>query len=269
MRAPYAKGATVKVDAVVLAGGDGAVIDPNSRFKGLLPVAGKPMVEWVVDALRLARGVAEIAVVVPSAEDLGAWVDKVDKLVVSDASFVENTLAGIGAFRVDRPVLVATGDLPAITPEAIDDFIERSLEVGADFTYPLISKADMLSQFPGSDRSFISLSEGEYTGGNMMIVNPRLVQQNRDIGQRLFETRKSALRMARTIGLRFAVKLALGRLQIYEVEAKMGEILGGSGAAIRTPYASIGADVDKPIDVIVAERVLYAKSGRRGKKNTE
>ncbi len=259
----------MKVDAVVLAGGDGAVIDPNSRFKGLLPVAGKPMVEWVVDALRSAHGVAEIAVVVPSAEDLGAWVDKVDKLVVSDGSFIENMLAGIGAFRTDRPVLVTTGDLPALTPEAVDDFIELSLVTGADFTYPLVSKADMLDQFPGSDRSFIRLAEGEYTGGNMMIVNPFLVDQNRDIGQRLFDTRKSALRMARTIGFRFVAKLVLGRLQIHEVEAKMGEVLGGRGAAVYTTHGSIGADVDKPIDVIVAERVLYAESGRSRKRNTE
>ncbi|MCL4554674.1 MAG: NTP transferase domain-containing protein, partial [Actinobacteria bacterium] len=61
----------MKVDAVVLAGGAGEVIDPDARFKGLLPIAGKPMVEWVVDALKEAPSIAEVAVVVPTAEDLG------------------------------------------------------------------------------------------------------------------------------------------------------------------------------------------------------
>lgn len=253
----------MKVDVVVLAGGDGAVIDPACRFKGLLPIAGKPMVEWVAMAARGALSVAEVAVVVPTAEDLGAWVDTVDKLVVSNGSFIENVVAGVRAFRNDRPVLITTGDLPALTPEAIDDFVARSLETGADFTYPLVRKADVLEQFPGSERTFVRLADGSVTGGNMMLVNPALVERNADIGERLFETRKSAVQMARVIGFRFAWKLAIGRLEVHEVEAKIGELLGGSGAAINTSHASIGADVDKPHDVVVAERVLYQRSTGR------
>lgn len=251
------------VDAVVLAGGDGAVIDPESRFKGLLPIAGRPMVAWVVDALRASESVAEIAVVVPSAEDLGAWVDSVDKLVVSNGDFLENVLAGVGAFRNDRPTLVVTGDIPALAPAAVDDFVQRSLATGAEFTYPLIRKSDMLEQFPGSVRTFVKLIDADVTGGNMMLVNPFLVAQNKSIGQRLFDTRKSAIKMARVIGFRFVFKLAMGRLEVHEVEAKLAELLGGPSAAIYTPFASIGADVDKPADVVVAERVLLAASSGR------
>lgn len=252
----------MKVDAAVLAGGDGSVVDPNCRFKGLLAIGGKPMVAWVVEALRACESVAEIAVVVPSAEDLGAWADTVDKLVVSDGSFYDNLVAGVGAFRTDRPVLLTTGDVPALTVAALDDFIGRSLQSGAEFTYPLIAKTEMLAQFPGSVRSYVRLVDGEVTGGNMMLVNPFLVERNREIGQKLFDTRKNALMMARVIGLRFVLKLALGRLQIHEVEAKMEQLLGGKSAAIRTTFASIGADVDKPEDVIVVERALYdAASG--------
>lgn len=249
----------MKVDVVVLAGGDGAVIDPTSRFKGLLPIGGKPMVAWVAEAAREAETISEVAVVVPTAEDLGPWADQVDKIVVSDDDVLHNILAGVRAFRDDRPVLLTTGDLPALTPKAIDDFVERSLETGADFTYPLVRKEDMLEQFPGSDRTYVRLATGSVTGGNMMMVNPALVEQNVDIGKRLFDTRKSALQMARVIGMRFVFKLATGRLQVHEVEAKMEDLLGGKGAAIYTNYASIGADVDKPEDVVVAERVLHAR----------
>lgn len=252
----------MKVDAVVLAGGDGAVIDPACRFKGLLPIAGRPMVAWVVDALRASDRVAEVAVVVPSAEDLGVWADAVDKLVVSDGSFFENVMAGVRAFRVDRPVLLTTGDIPALRAEAVDDFVDRSIERGVDFAYPLIRQADMDAQFPGSERTYIKLADGKVTGGNMMIVNPNLVDRNSTVGQRLFDTRKSALQMARVMGFRFVVKLALGRLQVVEVEDKIEELLGGTGAAIYTRHASIGADVDKPVDVVVTERVLYASGGK-------
>lgn len=248
-----------KVDAVVLAGGDGAIIDPAISIKGLVPIAGRPMVEWVIDALIAAETVAEIAVVVPTAEGLGSWADKVDKLVVSKQSFVDNLVAGVDAFRNDRHVLVATGDLPALTAEAIDDFVGRSLAVGADVSYPLVRKSDMVEQFPGSERTFLRIVGGPVTGGNMMVLSPDVVYRNRDIGQRLFDTRKSPVRMAKVIGVPFILKLIAGRLDPSDVERKMEELLGGHCVAIYTSHGSIGADVDKPIDVIVAERVLYER----------
>jgi molybdopterin-guanine dinucleotide biosynthesis protein A len=250
----------VKVDAVVLSGGDGAIIDPTVRFKGMVPIAGKPMVEWVVDALRGASSVAEIAVVVSSAEALGPWADRADKIVISDGPFMDNALAGIDAFRNDRSVLVATGDVPALTPEAVDDFVRQSIQAGADFSYPLVRKDDMLEQFPGSERTFVSIKGGPVTGGNMMLITPSLALNARDIGQKLFETRKSPVKMAKVVGLPFIFKLMTGRLDPDDVGSKLGELLGGTCSAIYTSHASIGADVDKPIDVVVAERVLYERS---------
>lgn len=253
----------MKVDAVVLAGGDGSVIDPTVRIKGIVPVAGKPMVEWVVDALRLSPSVGEIAVVVPTAEGLGGWVDKTDKIVVSDGRFADNLVAGVDSFRNDRATLGITGDLPALTPEAIDDFVLRSLERGADFSYPLIRKSDMLEQFPGSERTFVRIAGGSVTGGNMAVLSPDLVSRNRDIGQRLFDTRKSPVAMARVIGVPFILKLMSGRLRPTDVERKMSQLLGGVCVALYTSHASIGADIDKPIDLVVAERVLYERETGR------
>lgn len=247
------------VDAVVLAGGDGAVLDPACRFKGLLPIAGKPMVEWVLDALNAAETVHEVAVVVPTAENLGAWVDRAGKLVVSNGSFVDNIIAGSGAFRADRQVLLVTGDIPALTPEAVDSFVRQSTATGAQATYPLIREADMLEQYPGSERTFVRMADGKVTGGNMMLIDPVLLDRNREIGGRIFATRKNPIAMARVIGVRFVFRLVLGKLTVAEVEAKLGELIGGTGAAVYTSEASIGADVDKPVDVIVAERVLFSR----------
>lgn len=260
----------MKVDAVVLAGGDGNVIDPSVRIKGIVPIAGKPMAEWVVDALRAAETIGDIAVVVPTAEGLGAWIDKADKIVVSDQQFADNLIAGVGSFRNDRATLVTTGDLPALTPDAIDDFVSRSLAAGADFSYPLVRKADMLAQFPGSERTFVRIVDGKVTGGNMAVLSPDLVARSRDIGQRLFDTRKSPIAMAKVIGVPFIIKLLSGRLRPEDVEKKMSQLLGGTCVALYTSHASIGADIDKPIDVVVAERVLYERTeGRNTTRDSE
>lgn len=246
----------MRVDAVILAGGDGAVIDPQCRFKGLVRVGGKPLVEWVVDACREATMLEGLAVVVPTAEDLGPWADKVDKVVVSDGSFMENLIAGIQAFRVDRPVLVSTGDLPLLDGPALDDFCKTSLASGAEFAYPIIRKDDILAQYPGTKRTFIRLKEATVTGGNMIILNPALVERNSRVGQSLFAARKSPIGMAKVLGVRFVAKFVAGTLTIAELEAKMSEVLGGSSAAVFTRHGSIGIDVDKPEDVVLVERVL-------------
>jgi GTP:adenosylcobinamide-phosphate guanylyltransferase len=255
----------VKVDAVVLSGGEGAIIDPEVSIKGLVPVAGRPMIDWVVDALRSAETVAEIALVVPSAESLGAWADKVDRLVVSDASFIDNAIAGAESFQSGRHVLGATGDLPALTPEAIDDFVTQSLDAEAEFSYPLIRAEDMEAQFPGSERTYVKVAGGRVTGGNLVVCSAELLKRNHDIGQRLFDTRKSPVAMARVIGIPFIFKYLTGRLRVDDVERKMAQLLGARCSAIYTSYASIGADVDKPIDVVVASRVLYQRETGRNR----
>jgi GTP:adenosylcobinamide-phosphate guanylyltransferase len=250
----------VRADAIVLAGGDGEVIDPAVHVKGLVPVAGKPMIEWVTDALCAAQTIAKVVVVVPTDRDLGAWAERVDRVVVSNTSFMDNALAGFSTLENGRPVLAVTGDLPALTPEAVDDFVTRSLASGAEFTYPLVSAADMEEQFPGSRRTYVKVAGGRVTGGNMMLLSPQLVRRHRELGQRLFDARKSPIRMAQTLGVLFIARYLSGELRICDVERKMEQLLGAKCAAIRTSYAAIGADVDKPLDAEVAQRALRGRN---------
>jgi len=155
---------------------------------------------------------------------------------------------------------VATGDLPTLRGQDVDDFVRASLATGADFTYPLIPKERMLEEFPGCERTFVKLATGHVTGGNMMLVNPALVSKNSVLGQKMFEARKSPLHMARIVGPRFVWRLVTGRLDPAEVAAKIEQIVGGSAAAIVSERGSIGMDVDKQADVLLVERLLAERS---------
>jgi len=227
------------------------------------------MIEWVIEALYEAETVGEIALIVPTSLQLGPWADKIDKVIMSDGSFIENSIAGTTSFTNGRHVLGATGDLPALTPEAIDDYVRASLSTGAEFCYPLVREEDMEAQFPGSQRTYVKVAGGPVTGGNMVVVSSDIVERNREIIQKLFDTRKSPIAMARVIGLPFIFKYLSGRLRVDDVEHKMEQLLGGKCAAVYTSHASIGADVDKPIDVVVAERVLYQRASGRNEAGGE
>lgn len=248
---------------MVLAGGDGVGADAGARFKGLTPIAGRPMLDWVVEALKACETVAEVAVVVPDDNGTGAWAALADHLVVSDTSFIDNVIAGLSVFGAQDPVLVVTGDVPAITASGIDDYVARSLESGAALTYPLVSAEDMETQFPGSARSYVMVDGRRVTGGNMMLLSPELVIARRDLGERLFQARKSPVALAQILGGGFVLKYATGRLRVSDVERKMGELIGAKCVALGTSDASVGADVDKVVDVVVVERVLYSRTSGR------
>jgi len=245
------------VDAVVLGGGDGEPVDSTTAVKGLVEILGKPMIEWVVDALREAKSIREIAIVIPDASLISAELkSKVDHVVECDRSFTDNALAGVAALKRDLHVLGVTADIPAITAEAVDDFVEQTLEAHVDFAYPLIRQEDMEQQFPGAARTYVKIKGGPVTGGNFFLGSPDVAQRVKDILQQLFEARKHPLKMAKTVGPRFVFNLASGNLDVRDAEAKMEEVFGGPCAAIYTEYASIGADVDKPIDLKITEEAI-------------
>jgi len=252
----------MSVPCVILGGGDGLPVDGKTPVKGLVTVAGRPMAEWVLEAVRQSATVGEITLVMPEAESCGGWSVRADRLVSSDADFVGNLAAGLAARHDDEPVLVITADLPALTPEAIDHFVTESLVRKVDLTYPLVDQQDMEREFPGSRRTYVR-ADGRYvTGGNVVLLTPWLMTRSVVLAKRLFDSRKSATRLAGILGPVFIAKYLSGSLGVSDVERRMETLSGGKCSAFRVPHASIGADVDKSADVEVVERVLYSRAPR-------
>jgi GTP:adenosylcobinamide-phosphate guanylyltransferase len=248
-----------QVDALVLAGGDGEVIDPGVAAKGLVKIAGKPMVQWVLEALRAAKTVREIAVVIPAGSDTGGWEHLADYLALSNGSFVENITAGVDALKGDIAVAGVTSDIPTLVPEAIDDLVEQTFKQRAAVSYPLISEEDLLAAYPGSERTFVKIRGGRVTGGNVMVFAPHVFERMQDLAQQMFEARKSPVKMARIVGPVFVTKMMSGQLNPRDVEKRLNKLLGVKCAAIYTRYPCIGADVDKPADIAPAENALRGK----------
>jgi hypothetical protein len=169
---------------------------------------------------------------------------------------MDNVLAGAAAFREDRPIMVATGDIPLLTGLAVDTFVAAGLATAADFVYPLVRRESSESAFPGAQRTYFKLKTGRFTGGNAMIVAPRLLEPARELGQRMFNDRKNSVALVRTAGFGFVVKFVLGQLAPEDLVDKIRELLGGTGAAVVLDDPSIAMDVDKPSDLTLIEKAL-------------
>lgn len=249
------------VNAVVLGGGDGEPVDGTTGPKGFVKILGRPMIEWVVDALIEAQTVHHIAIVVPDASLVSDELrEKVDVVVENDGTFSDNCIAGIAAVRDGLHMLGVSADVPAITAEAVDSFVRQTLASGVDFSYPIIRKELMEKQFPGAVRTYVKIKDGHVTGGNFILGSAEISDQVKDIFQKLFETRKSPIKMARVVGFKFVAKFASGMLDVHDVEEKLSEFFEAPCAAIFTDDASLGADVDKPIDLEITERILKERA---------
>ena len=248
------------IDAAVLAGGvdRGDIAEETGTIhRALLEVGGRPIIQRLLAALRGASSVGSVALVAPDPVQAAVGEDAVDARVVASDSFADNVRRGVEAtLPGSDAVLVLTGDLPLLTPAAINDFVHQSLASRADLTYPIVPKESCERHFPGAQRTYVKLKDGTYTGGNGMVLTREFVKYRQQLIERVFAARKNPLKLAAMLGLGFIFGLATGRLTIAKVEAQVGRILGGRVAAVITNYPELGFDVDKMADLNLARRVV-------------
>ncbi|AZR74525.1 hypothetical protein BBF96_14700 [Anoxybacter fermentans] len=249
----------MKVDAILLAGArnQGPLREcSQSEYEALIEINGIPMIEYVVRAARNARSVERIAVVGP-VEILRPYLkDQVDFLIESREQIVENIKAGIETLKSNRKILILTSDIPLISAETIDLFVSHCKSCDADFYYPIISKEANQSKFPGTQRTYARLREGTFTGGNIFILNPSVIEIASEFIHKLVTWRKKPLKLSRLFGLKFIIKFVLGSLTISELEERLKEITGCSAITLIFEYPEIGFDVDKPSDLALMEKYM-------------
>jgi len=249
----------MKVEAVVLAGArnDGKLKGVSEcEYEALIKVGDRPMVEYVTDALRRAESVERTVVVGPP--ELAATYDGVDGIewVEFGSSMVENIQIGIERLKPKGHVLIVTSDIPLITAEAIDDFVNRCGRTKADIYYPIVRRETNESAFPGTKRTYVRLKDGVFTGGNLALLEPAIVPACRDMIEQAVAMRKKPLKLSRMLGLRFIVKLIFNQLSLAEIEDRVQRVLGFRGVGVESPYPEVGIDVDKPEDLALIERAL-------------
>jgi GTP:adenosylcobinamide-phosphate guanylyltransferase len=227
----------------------------------MIDIQGKPMIEYVVDALRASGGVGRIAVVGPAHVLDPVLKEKVYRVVQSGQSIVENLLIGIEMLQPVGKILVVTADIPLLTTAAVDDFLSLCQSREAGIYYPICSRETSERHFPGMRRTYVTLREGTYTGCNIFVLDPAVVVKWHKTIERAVAVRKSPIGMARLLGFRFMVKFLFGPLTIAEAEKRVAQVLGCPVAAVVSEFPEIGVDVDKPSDLELVTRVYRRLTG--------
>lgn len=243
---------------IILAGGQASPDDPlydytQGQPKALLPLVGRPMIAWVAAALQSCDLTGD-TVIVGLPPDTTLHTPRPVQFIADQGSLIGNALAGLrwagerqsGSARAAVHALISTADIPLLTPEIVQQFLACCQPLDKALYYPIVSRQSMEARFPGSQRTYSRLVEGEFAGGDLVLADTRLVRTNLELWQTLAAARKYPWKMARVIGLSILLKLLFRRLRIRDVEQKAAKLFGLPVMAVPFDHAEIAMDADKP-----------------------
>ncbi len=247
-----------KVDAIILAGAPSSPeMESPSEYnsRAMVNLGDKPMLQWVVDALDGAPSVGKIVAIG------NVVAEGLDLVLEPSENLVENIKRGIEAVGGKKYVLAVSSDIPLITSEAVEDFLQRAMQQNADMVYPILSKADCEAKYPSFKRTYLRTADGVFTGGNMVLLKPEFVERNWDNVMNAYLARKQVLKLARMIGFDVLIRVLLARiiphvLTVSMLEDAASRTLGAKIVAVVSPYPEIGEDIDKPSDLEAVRNVL-------------
>ena len=242
------------MDAIVIAGGIPEPDEPLYPYtkgapKALLDVAGKPMAQWVLDALDGAQTIDQI-VIIGLQEDCGLHSQKVVAFIESEGSILLNIRRGVRKVLEINPsaghVAVVSSDIPGVRAEHVDWVVRTAMQTDEDVYYNVITRQVMEARYPGSKRSYTRLKDVEVCGGDLNVVRAMTVTGNDELWERIIASRKNVFKQAALLGYDTLLLLLLRQITLESGIKRVTRRVNLTGRALLCPYAEIGMDVDKP-----------------------
>lgn len=252
------------MNVIVTAGGEIQPKHPlyavsHGGLKAMMDVVGKPMVQWVLDALGKSDNVDRVVVVgLPPETSLDCA--RPLTLLPDEGDMFSNVRAGAREMMQSAPgeshVLLASADIPTLRSEIVDWLICQCQDQEQDIYYTVIERGTMDRQFPGARRSYTRLKDLELCGGDLHCFRLAAAMEDGPAWKRLHAARKGPLRQASLLGYDTLFFLMLRQLNLKAAEESISKRLGLQGRAVLSPYAEIGMDVDKPAELDIVSDYL-------------
>lgn len=259
------------MDCVLIAGGRPAPQDPlydetQGKPKALLEIDGRPIVEFVLQALLEAQSIDRVVLVgLDSGTDLN--LNQAADMIADQGGLVANGLAGLSRLQEDRPetrhVLFSSADIPAVNSFIVDDIVTACRPFDKAAYYFMVDRRTMEGSFPDSGRSFVSLKDMQVAGADMFIADARLAGDNPHLIHEMAAGRKRPWKLARIVGPGTLLALWLHRLTLAGIERRAERVIGRPVSVQLTAHAQLAMDVDKPEQLLLLRRALAGSVTRR------
>lgn len=250
------------MDAIILASGETPLelqASHGASERALLPLEGRPMIAYVLDALRQTPQIGRIVVV--GGEQTRALLPSLDGEALSieaKGRMMDNAVAGVRFLGGDE-MFICTCDIPLVTGATFEAMIEGTRARGLEAVYPIVRRDVVEAQLPHGKRTYGTIREGAFTAGNAVIVPARVVERLAELFDVFYRARKNPLAMARVMGASFLWKAATKRLSLADAERKISQMIGCNAGGLPMQDASIAFDVDKAEHLEIAAAVLRGR----------
>ncbi len=247
-------------DAVVMAGGGKP--EPLTELEGVsnkafIMLHGRPLLAYILQALREAPSVDRVVVVGPKSELEMLRQEGYDfEIVPEKESMLDNVAACFESADQNRLCLVVSGDIPLLDAGVIEEFLKLCAPYNHDFYYPILNRETCQLRFPETERTYVRLKEGHITGGNIGLINTGWFLSNRDRLEMFISYRKKPLKLLRILPLSLIIKYLLKRLSVTDLERSISRLLCFKARAVPCDCVEIGIDVDKISDLELVRKTL-------------
>jgi len=249
------------VSVLILAGQREGVVDPlcaaaGIERKAVLPINGRPMIDYVLDALRNAGLKRPFHV-----SGFGAEYNMELAQSPSAAGPAGSALAALEA-GITTPVLLTTCDHPLLTADMVDAFISGARDSRADFCVGLAEKSIIDPAYPHVKRTYLNFKDTSTSGCNLFYIANDAGLAAIRFWQSAQHHRKNPLKLASQFGVGIFFRYLFGQLTLDGAFKYASKRMKISAKPVLLPFAEAAIDVDKPSDKTLVEEILKARDAR-------
>lgn len=251
---------------LILAGSRDGAADPLAQAYGvaskcLVPVAGRSLILWPLDAAMQAQSIGEI-IISSDALDAVCALPHVARavasgkvrLVASAPALIDSIVAA--AATASFPLLITTADSALLTAEALSSYADQSAQTGADATLALARRERVLDAHPAGQRRFYEFADGAFSNCNLYWLRDEAALSAARAFSGGGQFIKKPARIAAAFGVLNLVLFRLGRLTLARMMARLSHALGVRIAAVEMTDGRLAIDVDNARSHAVANGLL-------------
>ncbi|MUH05188.1 nucleotidyltransferase family protein [Commensalibacter melissae] len=251
------------INALILAGSRQGKQDPlalhaHVSHKAIIPVLGKPMIEYVTETLAKIESINEIAVSIEKFEVVRDILPNFIKYLPTCPGPSASIIQAIQA--LGTPLLITTADNPLLQPEWVEYFIQEAEASQCDLAVGIALKEQIEKDVPNTKRTYIKLADGSFSGCNIfMFRTPRSIQVTK-LWQKLESYRKSPVKMGLLLGYSIILRYILHRLTRKALKKRIFKLTKVKIDFVIIPWGQAAVDVDKPDDLHLVNNLMSDRS---------